>query len=405
MTGNSKQLPKIRHHTVSLKGINPRVTPEGFYAFENVKVAKTGLFPWLVSELEQDGIRSALPDLGLAETVYLQRDSISKEAIDSIYLKPLSNDHPERGLVTPDNALEKGHGALGRGFMDGEWLVLDMVLVYTRQAKDALQSGKVELSIGYTYETPVEWVENLPYVAKEVIIYINHVAIVARGRAGPECRFNKREIKMDDEKIDKLFNSIEQIKGISSSLSLRLNALERMNSKSEVKNGVVPSSPSEEGAKQEEGKRGCDSKAGEEEGERPAGNGSGSEGKPEGGEGSGEEDSSSKESKRENTGEEVMKKELTIDAVEEYARSNDLFIVNMLDMQTLLKQVNTNGLIGLKSGKEFTSKDKTRINMKPFNELIDSELAVRKVEEEANKLTGRNNDAPSEVSMCDVIGI
>lgn len=416
------QQPNIRHHSFSLKGINPKVTPEGFYVFENVKVAKIGMFPWRVSELEQDGILNVLTDLDRSETVYLQRDSISQEAIDSLKGKFLTNDHPSSGLVTPRNAKDQMVGTLGSGLMDGEWLVLDQIVVGDQQSIIDLQSGKVELSIGYTYETPVDWVEGLPYVAKEVIIYINHVAIVARGRAGPECRFNKQDLEMDNEKLDKISNAIEQMKVISGTLSSRLNALE-IKSKSEAVNGTILSSASEEIPSEENGK-GTEIAEGVskndisgEQVQKPGssvecGSGIGKNESPEGVSGKGdpkenptEEEGSEENSERANTGETVMAEKLNIEVVEEFARKNDLFILNAGDMNALLKQVNTNGLIGLKGGKEFTSKDKTRINMQSFVELVDAELAVRKVQDEADKLNGRNNDAPETASLSDFLGI
>lgn len=412
MTGNSVKEHKIRHHSFSLKGITPKVTPEGFYLFENVKVARTGLFPWMVAELEQDGILNSLPSLQRSETVQIQRDSFSQEAIDSLSLKPLTNDHPSNGLVTPVNASKNIHGAMGNAFIDDEWLKVDKVIVYTQEAKDALESGKVEVSIGYTYKTPVEWLKDLPYVAKEVIICINHVAIVVRGRAGPECRLNEQEHEMENEKLDQLTSSIEQFKTIAASLSLRLNALEAAKNK-EDSNVTISSNTTEEASKNELSK----------EKETPGGqenSGSKETGISEGGEsgerknsseksvttteGSKEQSQFQEQSKRGNEGEKVMNDKINDEMIEEYARKNDLFILNSLDMQALLKQVSVNGLIGFKNGKEFTSKDKTRINMQSFSDIIDSEIASRKIQEEAEQKTSRINNS-SEIDLCDAIGI
>jgi hypothetical protein len=407
-----KHNSSIRHNTFNVDGITPEVTPEGFYIFRNVKVARIGLFPWLVSELEQDGIRNVFPELRRNEVVYLQRDSFDQDMLAKLQPLKITNDHPRgNGLVTPKNVKQVGVGSAANPYMDEEWLCYGIIVVEDEQSLMDLNSGKVELSIGYTYQTPVEFIKGLPYVAKEVIIRLNHIAIVKKGRAGDKCRFNELEEDMSEEtvkQVQSLTATVDQFKSIVSNMSLRLNTLEQSNKLlTEKKNELV--SPKTNGSN-ERGNSGpgigIESEPGPDSGD---GAPDGTESDPARGNEEVLQETTqapvvpSTEFTRTNSGEPIVTTttQITHEQIEQFSRENDMFFTATTDMQALLKVINTNGLIGLRDGKEFTSKDKTRLN-----KLIDEELNARKTQEAADELKNRANSAVNtSVSLNDALGI
>ena len=405
MTGVPTHSAKIRHHTLSLTGISPEKTDEGFYVFRDVKVARTGLFEWACVELASDGIKQAFPDLRDGDIVNLQRDSISPEAVKSLDLKPITNNHPSEGLVTPKNATGTVVGAIGEGsYVEGEWLYAKSIIVYDESSKLDLESGKVEVSIGYTYETPVDFVKDLPYVAKEVIIYINHVAIVNRGRAGSECRFNEElNNQMNETEIKVIQDDVKSLQLVNANLVNRLNSLEdkfESESKPEGKEDehVSKNSDAEEECLEKTGVAGNSEAEGSEGGEED-----GSEDKPEDGE--------KERADRKNQGEISLKKfdEIIVEAEAAYKeenRGNDMFYTSLLSMLDLLKQVSTNGLIGIKNGKGFGSKEHTRANSEALTKMIDDEIATRSdVSSEGDAATRENGAVDNNDSFFNTLAI
>lgn len=98
----------------------------------------------------------------------------------SIAGKPITNEH--HGQITGANAAGKIIGAtISPGRQDGENLIGDIVI---HDARDV--GAKRELSLGYTLdldETPGEH-NGVRYDAVQRNIRVNHLALVARGRAG-----------------------------------------------------------------------------------------------------------------------------------------------------------------------------------------------------------------------------
>lgn len=117
----------------------------------------------------------------------------------------LTDDHPPAG-VDAKNARELGRGTVTKPRRDGD-LVLAELLVMDAATVTKVENGKRELSCGYTCdldETPGVWTDSAgqahPYDAVQRNIRGNHVAIVARGRAGPEARV--RLDATDAERVD-----------------------------------------------------------------------------------------------------------------------------------------------------------------------------------------------------------
>lgn len=118
-------------------------------------------------------------------------DVFDQESMDSLKLKPVTNDHPPV-MLTPDNVREYQVGNLGDNPYNGDniHLAIDMV-VQDKEAIDAIMAGKREISCGYVCDledTTGTWM-GMQYTKRQRNIRYNHVAAVTKGRAGEAARF------------------------------------------------------------------------------------------------------------------------------------------------------------------------------------------------------------------------
>jgi hypothetical protein len=109
--------------------------------------------------------------------------------------KPVTNDHPpvmldastwrDHACGTIGDSVAMHTGPTGIQYMAANLLVQDADLI------EAIEGGKVELSIGFT-ATVIDSVgvapDGTPYTKVQTDLYGNHVSAVDEGRAGPECR-------------------------------------------------------------------------------------------------------------------------------------------------------------------------------------------------------------------------
>jgi len=156
---------------------NLEVLPTGFLKFP-VFAARTGI------QLYKDSQGNVIREFRPPEEVF------SNSAMASLRTAPLTNNHPKE-MVDPQNAKD-----LMVGFTtDTVEKVKDKflkthVVVTDKQAIEDIRSGKVEVSMGYDVEldeTPgVFDGKNYDMVQRNIVH--NHIALVDRGRAGPEVR-------------------------------------------------------------------------------------------------------------------------------------------------------------------------------------------------------------------------
>jgi hypothetical protein len=237
-----------------LNGVEPSQTDEGYWLYKNIKIARSGLFDWGVSELEQDGISKIFPDLKKNQVVKLLRppEAFTVAVLESANLKSITDDHPRDGLVNPANYQRHEKGQIFNILFDGEFLIADL-LIKDEKLFRQIKSGKKEVSIGYTYVQPVNFVKGLHYVALEYIVSINHLAFVFKGRAGSECRvnkkFNKRGNQMNEEEI---LAKLEESARLNSDLLKRLNEAEEKKMKKEKEEEDRMNSEKEKMKKDEE---------------------------------------------------------------------------------------------------------------------------------------------------------
>jgi hypothetical protein len=166
--------------TVSLGDV--RVSDAGYLdAF--ARTVRTGVQQYMGRELER-------PDLGVVNVYRAETEVFSHDSLHSFAQIPVTLDHPPAG-VTAKNWRQVARGTTGTEVLrDGEFLRIGLK-VKDADAVKAVRDGKCELSAGYRCE--LVWEDGVapdgtPYQAKQVGIVADHVAIVARGRAGAQCR-------------------------------------------------------------------------------------------------------------------------------------------------------------------------------------------------------------------------
>jgi len=156
-------------------------TPEG-YIRGRACVTNIGVFPYKLSD-------------GSIEYELRHPDDVfENESLDSLRLKPVTNNHPSEA-VTADNIKLFQVGNLGDNPMNGDniHLTIDMIIQDAQTIDDVLR-GKRELSCGYTADVVDEsgvWL-GMPYTKRQKNIRYNHVAVVDVARAGEAAR-----IKLD----------------------------------------------------------------------------------------------------------------------------------------------------------------------------------------------------------------
>ncbi len=159
-----------------------RVDDSG-YLEANARTARVGVQQYLGSEVGK-------PELGVVNVYRDEREVFSKRSLDTFSKIPITNDHPAEA-VTAANWRDLAVGTTGDEVLrDGEYLKIGLKITDAAAVK-AVQDGKRELSVGYT--TDLVWENGVapdgtPYQARQTAIAANHIAIVARGRAGSQAR-------------------------------------------------------------------------------------------------------------------------------------------------------------------------------------------------------------------------
>lgn len=167
----------------------PRRTRDGFMAVR-AKAARVGVYDYLGSEIDPEN-RHGLRDKGMVKVLRDEATVFDKAAAQSFIGKPVTDDHPTQA-VTADNWRQHARGTVMGAIRDGDYLAFDLLLT-DADAIAKVDSGKRELSNGYAaslefgdFAAP----DGTKCVARQTSIQGNHVALVDRGRAGPECRIS-----------------------------------------------------------------------------------------------------------------------------------------------------------------------------------------------------------------------
>lgn len=173
-------------YTVGKLGKTREVTPEGYLLCRDVAIACTG------SLLYGEGEVPVTADAGLIVINRGDDDLFSPQTISSFEGKPVTNDHPD-DWVKPDNWKDLAKGVAqnvrrGEGLED-HLLIADL-LIQDQEAINAVQEGKVEISLGY--DADYQEISKGKGVQSNIIG--NHVALVDKGRCGSRCSIGDKQM-------------------------------------------------------------------------------------------------------------------------------------------------------------------------------------------------------------------
>ncbi|UQS95076.1 head scaffold protein [Pseudanabaena phage Pam3] len=167
----------------SVKIAGTRVREDGYLVVDARIARANNVQRYLGSEVGK-------PELPFVDVFRPESEVFSPDAMASFAHRPVTDDHP-REAVTKDNwkslAVGQTDGEIKR---DGDFLRVPL-MVADGASIAKVESGKRELSAGYTCD--LKWEKGQApngqtYDAVQTNIRANHVAIVARGRAGKDCR-------------------------------------------------------------------------------------------------------------------------------------------------------------------------------------------------------------------------
>jgi len=149
--------------------------------------ARAGVYDYLGAEVDPTGQRFKAAD---TVKVYRPADEVfDKASLASFIGRAITNDHPTVP-VNASNWRDHARGAVFGAVKDGDYVGFDLAFMDAATIT-AIESGKRELSNGYACDLAFEdgtAPDGTAYQAVQRNIRGNHVALVDRGRAGPECR-------------------------------------------------------------------------------------------------------------------------------------------------------------------------------------------------------------------------
>lgn len=167
-----------------------------FWLIKDNPITKTGVFPYLGAQIGQQGLD--------AEKIYYvlrpAEELFKPETVESFNGIPITIEHAmlgsqDKGLTKPEDkgidgvTLESAHA-------QGDKL-LNNIRLFSEQIKDAVNSGKKELSAGYYCDFVPEsgdyHGQHYDFVQRN--IFGNHIALVDKGRSGSEIRVMDSAIK------------------------------------------------------------------------------------------------------------------------------------------------------------------------------------------------------------------
>jgi hypothetical protein len=178
---------KQRFLARDLMSLTSRIVTEEGYIVAPGRLARTGVQTYRAYELGLDA--QGLDPMKVIRLHRPPEEVFNAASMASFENKPVTIDHPTVN-VTADNWEELAKGEVRNIVQSGEWLD-GQLIIKSREAVDAMQEGKVELSNGYTFEldlTPGTTADGQPYDGVQRNIRGNHVALVDAARCGSACR-------------------------------------------------------------------------------------------------------------------------------------------------------------------------------------------------------------------------
>jgi hypothetical protein len=172
-----------RYDFLSLPIVGCKIDPESGYLQVRARTARTGLQKYRRAD-------------GSVETEYRPEEEVGRpETLASFGMKPVTWHHPPQLLDAENTKMYQiGHAGshvhFSDGFVEVALLVTDQKSIDNIQRKDSPDHA-VEVSAGYRVDydpTPGQTPSGESYDGVQRNIRVNHIAIVPKGRAGPEVR-------------------------------------------------------------------------------------------------------------------------------------------------------------------------------------------------------------------------
>ena len=197
------------------------ITPQG-YIKTTARITKGAVLQYYGHEI-------GLTDSRANQIINVHRtlEELSKpETLKSIDGMPLTITHPPDKKVSADDWKDKTVGHVQNPRVEGNYIVCD-VYIQDKSAIELLKDKDIrELSVGYE---PADIQEiNGQFYHKN--IRVNHIAIVAEGRAGSDCRLNDSKPKIGANLMPKK----NKLLALIDSFRKRLNDAEGELSKEEI---------------------------------------------------------------------------------------------------------------------------------------------------------------------------
>lgn len=195
--------------TALLKLANMTKTPEG-YLVGMVPIAKIGIYKYLQED-------------GTVQRQFVNKDTlINKKSLDTLKLKPITNQHPPEILLDSTNVKKRQVGSTGENaVLDGEFLLTSLTIT-DAEAIQATINGTNGLSPGYVCDLEMTsgTYNGEPYDCIQINRDYNHVCICDIPRGGDDIRLPQLDgitfiEKNNTDKLTKGYNMAKlNIEGI-----------------------------------------------------------------------------------------------------------------------------------------------------------------------------------------------
>lgn len=172
-----------------------QMTTEGYMVAPG-NLARTGVQDYRAYELGLDA--DGMDPMKVIRLHRPPEEVFDAASMASFESKPITIEHPPVA-VTADNWTELAKGEVRDVARSGD-LMTGTLLIKAKDAIEALQSGKAQLSNGYTFEldmTPGTTADGRAYDGVQRNIRGNHVALVDAARCGSACRIADSQPKLE----------------------------------------------------------------------------------------------------------------------------------------------------------------------------------------------------------------
>lgn len=167
-----------------------------YWTIENNPMTKVGVFPYLGKQIS--------PELEPNKIYHVLRpkEELTKpETLKSLESIPLLDEHTMVGNKQGFTPIEKltVHGVTGANVKADNDIITNDLRFYSKTIQDLINSGKKELSMGYTCKYKLEPGEfdGKPYDVVQTNIRYNHIALVDEGRMGHDIRVMDSNVVFD----------------------------------------------------------------------------------------------------------------------------------------------------------------------------------------------------------------